>query len=163
MNTITSELYREHIGAVLRQSLGSPIQTNACLDSADQVKVSSKILIIDDEPDIVSSLSKRLEFAGYEVASADEGGEALRVAIKIQPDVIILDIGMPYEDGHGIAHRIRSNTRTMFAQIIFLTARIGDEDRRKAMGAGAYGYLTKPFKSQELLQMIQNALTDRTF
>jgi DNA-binding response OmpR family regulator len=123
----------------------------------------AKVLIVDDEPDIVLSLGKRLRFAGYDIGSASDGMEATKMAIKMQPDVIILDIGMPCGDGHTVAERLRSNTGTMFAQIIFLTARVAEADRKKAMDAGAYGYLTKPFKSEELLQMIENALADNTF
>ena len=119
------------------------------------------ILIVDDEADIVMSLSKRLHFAGYEIAVAGDGEEATRVALKMQPDIIILDIGMPCGDGHVVADRIRANVNTMFAQIIFLTARVGEADRDRALQAGAYGYLTKPFKPDELLRMIESALADR--
>ena len=126
-------------------------------------QAKARILIVDDEADIVMSLSKRLRFAGYDTASAGDGEEATRSALRMQPDVIILDIGMPCGDGHVVAERIKANVKTMFAQIIFLTARVGDADREKALAAGAYGYLTKPFKPEELLQMIENALADSTF
>jgi len=123
----------------------------------------AKILIVDDEADIVMSLSKRLRFAGYEIAAAGDGEEATRVALRMQPDIIILDIGMPCGDGHVVADRVRANVNTMFAQIIFLTARVGETDRERALQAGAYGYLTKPFKPDELLRMIEGALADRQF
>ena len=62
-----------------------------------------------------------------------------------------------------VADRVRANVNTMFAQIIFLTARVGETDRERALQAGAYGYLTKPFKPDELLRMIEGALADRQF
>lgn len=141
------------------------IQSGAALGSPAPVQTATraKILIVDDEPDIVLSLSKRLHFAGYEVASARDGVEATRVAVKTKPDVVILDIGMPCGDGHVVADRIRNLPDTMFAQIIFLTARVSAAEREKAMNSGAYGYLTKPFKSEVLLEMIERALQDSRF
>ena len=159
-NTI-QELERELSRSATLEPLGSPVQTFS--QTGRQVLPRAKVLIVDDEPDIVTSLTKRLRFAGYDTCSARDGMEATSVAIKMRPDVIVLDIGMPCGDGHTVADRIRSNTRTMFAQVNFLTARVSEVDRQKAMQAGAYGYLTKPFKSDELVQMIENALADSSF
>lgn len=159
MNSTLSVVDREESLSAASHPADASGQLRPAANAADQIK--AKILIVDDEADIVMSLSKRLHFAGYEIAVAGDGEEATRVALKMQPDIIILDIGMPCGDGHVVADRIRANVNTMFAQIIFLTARVGEADRDRALQAGAYGYLTKPFKPDELLRMIESALADR--
>jgi CheY-like chemotaxis protein len=121
----------------------------------------AKVLIVDDETDIVASIARRLVHAGYEVESAGDGARATQVAIQSQPDLIVLDIGMPCGDGHTVAERLRSNVRTMFTPIIYLTARTSDIDRAKAFDSGAFAYITKPFKSEELLDLIEKALSSR--
>ena len=128
-----------------------------------RTKPAARILVVDDEPDIVKSLSRRLRSHGYEVATASDGHEATRLAYKMVPDIVILDIGMPCGDGHTVADRLKCNVGTMLSQIIFLTARTGDNDRQKAMLAGAFGYMTKPFSSEDLIRMIEEALHDDLF
>ncbi len=121
----------------------------------------AKILVVDDEVDIVSSIAKRLVHAGYDVESAGDGARATQVAIQSTPDLIVLDIGMPCGDGHTVAERLRSNVKTMFTPIIYLTARTSDIDRARAFEAGAFAFVTKPFKSEELLSLIEQALSSR--
>jgi len=121
-------------------------------------RAKAKILIVDDEPDIVLSVGKRLAFSGYEILSARDGAEATKVALQNRPDLIILDIGMPCGDGHAVASRIRSNVSTICTPIIFLTARTSVEDRTAAEEAGAFAFVTKPFKPEELLSLIEKAL-----
>ncbi len=118
----------------------------------------ARVLVIDDEPDILQSLKKRLTFAGYEFMSAADGIEATKLALNNKPDVIVLDIGLPGGDGHQVAQRVRNNTHTMFTPIIYLTARTAEADRETAQESGAFAYFTKPFKSEELLEAIHRAV-----
>jgi len=123
------------------------------------VKILSKVLVVDDEPDILFLLRKRLECSGYEVIVAPDGVSATRLAIQHNPDVIILDIGMPCGDGHTVAGRIRANVNTAVTPIIFLTARTSMQDKNRACQAGAFAYVTKPFVAEELVGLVDQALS----
>jgi len=113
-----------------------------------------KILVVDDEPEIVKSVSMRLSANGYETVVAMDGIQATSMAVKEQPDVIILDIGMPAGDGHTIVKRLRNSAKTNCIPIVFLTARTSDEDHQKAYDQGVDKYITKPFDSEELVAAI---------
>jgi two-component system KDP operon response regulator KdpE len=119
----------------------------------------SKILIVDDEPDIIRALSLRLRNAGYDVVQASDGATATLLAVRESPDLILLDIGMPAGNGHTVLARLRKNIRTMTVPVIYLTARASEEDRKTALDAGAAGYLVKPYDSNELLAAVREALT----
>ena len=120
--------------------------------------MSKKILIVDDEMDIVRVVTIRLRAAGYEVVSACDGVTATQTAMREVPDLIILDIGLPGGDGYKIAERLSKNVKTMGTPIIFLTARTSPEDMKKAMAAGAFAFLMKPFETAELLEAISQGL-----
>jgi len=113
-----------------------------------------KILIVDDEPEIVKAVSMRLNASGYETVIAMDGLQATSKAIKEQPDVIILDIGMPAGDGHTVVQRLKISVKTNCIPIVFLTARTSEEDRQKAYDQGVDKYITKPFDSDELIAAI---------
>ena len=119
----------------------------------------AKILVVDDEQDIVRALTMRLRAAGYTVISAKNGETAVRMASKLSPDLVIMDIGMPCGDGHAVVRQLAENAETLATPIIFLTAQTSENDRTRAYKAGAVGYLTKPFKSQSLLTVVSRALT----
>lgn len=118
----------------------------------------AKILIVDDEEEIVRLLTLRLRAEGYEVFAANDGLMATKMAIQKLPDLVIMDIGMPCGNGHTVAERLKNNLQTMCMPIIFLTARTSEEDQQKAAEVNAAGYLTKPFKAQELKDTIARAL-----
>ena len=105
-----------------------------------------KILIVDDEADIVSMLKDYFEFNGYDTLTAFDGLEAIKKAEK-QPDIILLDINMPGIDGMEVCMRIRD---FVSCPILFLTARIEDSDKIKGFGVGADDYSVKPFSIDEL-------------
>ena len=105
-----------------------------------------KILIVDDETDIVSMLKDYFEFNGYDVLTASGGLEAIRKA-EMQPNLILLDINMPDIDGMEVCSRIRD---FVSCPILFLTARIEDSDKIKGFGIGADDYIVKPFSVDEL-------------
>jgi DNA-binding response OmpR family regulator len=118
----------------------------------------AKILVVDDEPDVIRALTMRLKFAGYEVIAASDGASATRIAVTEQPDLIILDIGLPCGDGHAVASRLCDNSNTATVPIIFLTARTSQADRAKAMEVGAADFISKPFTAVQLLTSVERAL-----
>ena len=105
-----------------------------------------KILIVDDEADIVSMLKDYFEFNGYDTLTALSGPEAIKKA-EMQPDIILLDINMPEMDGKELWMRIRN---FVSCPILFLTARIEEGDKIRGFGAGADDYIVKPFSIEEL-------------
>ena len=109
-------------------------------------KIKTKILIADDEADIVSMLRSFFESKGYLVLSATNGTEALK-QVERQPDIILLDINMPGSTGLEICERIRDH---ISCPILFLTARIEDTDKVKGFAAGGDDYIVKPFSLMEL-------------
>lgn len=105
-----------------------------------------RILIVDDEPDIVKMVSDYLYFRGYDILTAYGGNEALKKA-ESKPDLILLDINMPDIDGITVLKTIREH---ISCPILFLTASVEDEDKVKGLSAGADDYITKPFSLEEL-------------
>ncbi len=117
-----------------------------------------KILVVDDERDIVKALMIRLQTAGYEVATAFDGAQGVFMAHKEKPDLIILDIRMPAGDGFSVAHRLRRSSHTWTIPIIFLTGSPEKGAEERAMEMGARFYIKKPYDPEELLDAIQRAL-----
>ncbi len=117
-----------------------------------------KILVVDDEPEIVRSVSMRLTASGYDVISAMDSLQATNLAIREHPDLVILDIGMPAGGGHVVVERLRENANTFATPVIYLTARTTAEDYQKAREGGVEKYMTKPFDSAELLGAVEEIL-----
>ncbi len=115
----------------------------------------SKVLIVDDEPNILMSLEFLMKKKGYEVFIARDGKEALEIVEKVVPDVMILDIMMPEVDGYEVCQQIKSNDNTRHIRVIFLSAKTKDEEIKKGYELGADLYLTKPFSTRFLLQQIE--------
>ena len=115
----------------------------------------AKVLVVDDEPDVVKTVGMRLKSSGYDVITAMDGIDAVAAALKEIPDIIILDIGMPAGDGHSVARLLREYTQTRFTPIIFLTARTAEIDHKMALDTGASKYITKPFEPDELLAAVE--------
>ena len=120
-----------------------------------------KILLVDDEPDLVQLVSLRLQAAGYEVATAYDGQEALDQVKKEIPDLIILDLMLPKMDGYKVCRLLKFDERYKKIPVLIFTARAQEEDIRLAMECGADSYLTKPFDAQVLLSKIQELLSAR--
>ncbi|GAA2833365.1 two-component system KDP operon response regulator KdpE [Leucobacter komagatae] len=116
-----------------------------------------KILIADDDPQILRALRITLAAQGHEVSTAVDGAEAISAAIEHEPDLVILDLGMPKLDGVEVIHAIRGWSR---APILVVSGRAGASDKIEALDAGADDYVTKPFSVGELLARIR-ALTRR--
>jgi two-component system alkaline phosphatase synthesis response regulator PhoP len=109
----------------------------------------SKILLVDDERDIVEFLQYNLEQKGYEVIVGYDGLEALK-KLSENPDLIILDIMMPHLDGYDVYKKIRENEKFKNIPIIFLTAKSGEVDEIKALELGASDYVQKPISPKKL-------------
>lgn len=116
------------------------------------------VLVVDDEPEIRRALTMRLKSNGYSVLTAEDGMQATNIAIQCEPDLIILDIGMPGGDGFVVYERLRNSSRSCTIPIVFLTARAGVRDMLKAKEMGADRYITKPFKPEELLKVVSDLI-----
>jgi len=118
--------------------------------------MSSRILIVDDEPNIIATVAPLLRARGYEVFSAMSGRAALDSVDRDKPDLIVLDLGLPDMDGVEVCQRIREGSATL--PILVLSARGAEGDKVNALDAGADDYVTKPFGTAELLARIRAAL-----
>jgi two-component system alkaline phosphatase synthesis response regulator PhoP len=116
----------------------------------------SRILIVDDEPEIVRGLEDNLRFEGYQTSTAADGREALTVAAREAPDLILLDIMMPGLSGWDVCRELRS--QGIDVPIIMLTARGEEGDRVRGLELGADDYITKPFSLRELLARVRAVL-----
>ena len=114
-----------------------------------------RILIVDDEPNIIGTVASLLRARGYDVTSAMNGVAALASIEREAPDLIVLDLGLPDLDGFEVCRRIRD---TMSVPIVVLSARAAEGDKVRALDAGADDYVTKPFGAEELLARIRAAL-----
>jgi DNA-binding response OmpR family regulator len=119
-----------------------------------------KILIVDDERDIVKVLVIRLQSSGYEVITAFDGAQGVFMAHKEKPDLIILDIRMPAGDGFSVAERLKRSSHTWTIPIIFLTGSPEREAEGRAMELGARFFITKPYDPEELLDAVKRAVQE---
>ncbi|MEO1437884.1 MAG: response regulator [Bacteroidota bacterium] len=117
-----------------------------------------KILLIEDNPDVRENTAEILDLSGYEVMTAENGREGVKIALQHLPDLIICDIMMPVMDGYGVLKILSKNTKTTGIPFIFLTAKAEKSDFRKGMSLGADDYITKPFDDTELIDAIETRL-----
>jgi len=117
-----------------------------------------KILIAEDEPNIVISLDFLLRRNGYQVLTAADGDEALRQIDEFRPDLILLDIMLPLKNGFEVCQRIRENPDWRNTKIVMLTAKGREVEVVKGLALGADVYITKPFATKELLANIKRLL-----
>ncbi len=118
-----------------------------------------KILLVDDEPNIIMSLEYTFKKQNFEVFIARDGQEALDILKTEQPDVIILDIMMPNVDGYATIVSIKKNEKLTHCKVIFLSAKNKESDIEKGMQLGADAYMTKPFSIKKLVDQV-NELID---
>ena len=122
--------------------------------------VKAKLLIVDDNADIVRLMAKRLNSLGYDVVTAADGDEVLDVALSEKPDLILMDVMMPGLDGISAGRRLKANPDTRKIPIIMVTAKGEREDMMKAIQeAEAAEYIVKPFIVDQLLEKIDYVLT----
>ena len=122
--------------------------------------MQSKVLIVDDEPNILISLEFLMTQAGYEARSAETGEQALVELDAFQPDLILLDVMLPGIDGFEICQRVRQTPAWSHIKIVMLTAKGRDVEVAKGMALGANAYITKPFSTRTLVSEVQQQLAE---
>jgi DNA-binding response OmpR family regulator len=125
------------------------------------VDPGAKVLVADDDEDILALISFRLERSGYRVQTADDGEKAFDLAVQDDFDLVIVDVMMPKLDGYELTRKLRQNPSTRSIPIILLTARVQEPDIARGFDAGADDYIKKPFSPQELRARVQAILGRR--
>lgn len=120
--------------------------------------MSQKILIADDEPNIVISLEYLMKREGYSVTVARDGEEALAAIARERPDLVLLDVMMPKKSGFEVCQAVRANEELRATKILMLTAKGRDTDLAKGLALGADDYMTKPFSTRELARKVAEML-----
>ncbi|MGE5417340.1 MAG: diguanylate cyclase [Acidobacteriota bacterium] len=123
---------------------------------------NAMILVVDDEPNNVELLVKRLRFSGYQTLQAFNGQDAIKLAVDNLPDLIILDVMMPGMGGYEVCKSLKGNSVTRDIPVLFLSAKAEVDDRVEGLEIGAVDYITKPFHPRELEARIVNALKQKS-
>lgn len=121
--------------------------------------MSHRILIVDDEPNIVISLEYLMKKEGYEVVVATDGEAALKQALEFRPDLVLLDVMMPKKSGFEVCQALRAEPALAAVKIIMLTAKGRETEVTKGLALGADTYVTKPFSTKDLVVRIKSLLT----
>ena len=119
-----------------------------------------RVLVVDDEPDVLLLCRVNLEFEGYEVMEAGDGVEAMARVRERRPDVILLDVMMPRMDGWQVLTELKSDPELRDIPVVMLTAKVQDQDQIRGWSAGASEYITKPFSPLSLSQVLEDVLND---
>jgi len=119
-------------------------------------QVDARLLVVEDEPNILELLSASLRYAGFEVITAAAGGEAVQAAQRHRPDLIVLDVMLPDMDGFDVIRRLRGGGARI--PVVFLTARDSTEDKIHGLTLGGDDYVTKPFSLEEVIARIRAVL-----
>jgi DNA-binding response OmpR family regulator len=114
-----------------------------------------KILIADDEPNIVISLEYLMQREGYDVIVARDGPQALEAILRERPDLVLLDVMMPGKSGFEVCQEVRATESVKDTLILMLTAKGRETDVAKGLGVGATAYMTKPFSTKEMAQKVR--------
>jgi DNA-binding response OmpR family regulator len=116
--------------------------------------MAKSVLVVDDEPNLTLSLAYLLRNAGYEVRVAADGNAALAAVAEKRPDLVLLDLVLPEQDGYAVCERLRAQPALDGTRIVMLTARARDVEREKGLALGADDYITKPFSTAALVERI---------
>jgi DNA-binding NarL/FixJ family response regulator len=122
------------------------------------IGAQKRLLLIDDDPNLILLVKDYLEFRGYEVTTAENGREALDILEKEMPDMIICDVMMPEMDGYTFVEQVRKDPRTNWIPVLFLSAKGQSQDRVKGLNTGADVYMVKPFEPEELVSQVEASL-----
>jgi DNA-binding NarL/FixJ family response regulator len=125
------------------------------------VRDNKRLLLIDDDPNLILLVKDYLEFRGYEVITAENGRDALEVLDQDVPDMIICDVMMPEMDGYALVEHVRQDPRTSWIPVLFLSAKGQSQDRVKGLNTGADVYMVKPFEPEELVAQVEASLRFR--
>lgn len=123
--------------------------------------MKARILLADDDHDLVMTLKRLLEFHGFQIFTAYEGVRVMELAKKKKPDLIILDIKMPAGDGHTILQNLRSQDETSGIPVLILTGLEETNLEEEMKSAGAQEFLKKPYDSEELLQKVESLIHEK--
>ncbi len=121
-----------------------------------------RILIVDDEPNIVLALEMLMKREGYEIRTVGDGEKAVEAAGTFRPDLILLDVMMPRMDGYEVCQRIRSDASLKDIAIVMLTAKGREVEREKGLALGADQYITKPFSTREVVRKVKEMLASKS-
>jgi len=119
---------------------------------------AKRVLVVDDEPNIVTSIEFLMKRAGFDVDVARDGAQALAALEGTPPDLMLLDVMMPGFDGYEVCERIRKDDRWSDTKIVMLTARGRAAERERGLALGADAYVTKPFSTRDLVQQVKTML-----
>jgi DNA-binding response OmpR family regulator len=122
------------------------------------MSVNNVVLCADDDEDILSLVALRLERAGFDVVTAADGDEAVRVAQERRPALAVLDVMMPKQTGYEVLAALRADESLREMKVVLLSARVQESDVARGIDAGADAYLPKPFKAQELVAKVEELL-----
>ena len=117
-----------------------------------------RVLVVDDDAVIVRLLEVNFRLDGFEVEVATNGDEAFAKAVDLAPDVIVMDVMMPGQDGWAVTERLRAEPATASTPVILLSARVRDDDRSRGYALGIVDYVTKPFDPTELVEVVRGHL-----
>ncbi len=120
--------------------------------------MGKKVLIADDEPNIVASLEFLMEQAGFEVRVAANGEQALELAASFRPDLVLLDIMLPKKSGYEVCQRLKSDPATRDMKVVMVSAKGRDVEVAKGVELGADAYVVKPFSTRELVAKVREML-----
>ena len=121
-----------------------------------------RILIVDDEPNIVLALELLMKREGYEIRTVGDGERAVEAAGTFRPDLILLDVMMPRMDGYEVCQRIRADASLKDIAIVMLTAKGREVEREKGLALGADLYITKPFSTREVVIKVKEVLASKS-
>lgn len=118
-----------------------------------------RILVIDDEPDVLLLCRVNLEFEGHEVLEAADGEEGYQMALREKPDLVVLDVMLPQRDGFQVLQRLSDQAATRDIPVVMLTAKAQEDDQMRGWLAGASGYVVKPFSPVALTDAVRTVLS----
>jgi DNA-binding response OmpR family regulator len=121
--------------------------------------MTKKVLIVDDEPNIVLSVEFLMQREGHEVATAGDGQEALDMLAETRPDLMVLDVMMPRKNGFEVCEAVRGDAQFARLPILMLTAKGREAEMKKGLSLGADAYITKPFSTHELVAKVNELLS----
>lgn len=120
--------------------------------------MAQRVLVVEDEPNIVESLSFLMKREGFDVRVASDGAAALQLVERERPDLVVLDVMLPRRDGYDVCKAIRADRRLDGVRIMMLSAKGRELDRSKGLALGADDYVTKPFSTRELIERVRALL-----
>ncbi len=122
--------------------------------------MAKRVLLVEDEKNVILGVRTCLDAVGYDIEIVEDGQEALDAVNREYPDLILLDLLLPKVDGFEVLKTLKENEDTASIPVIVLTAKAEDEDRQRVMDLGADNYMTKPFKPQELWDVLKQYLSE---